>query len=132
MRPCWRKPFTGPVTVAPPAANEIFNVSNGDCFMWEQVFPAIAKVFVMECATPHAMSLGRVMADKGPIWDRIVEKHQLQPYKMAQLVPSFEYADFLRSGINKRPTSRCKSTIKNPLKPDSRNASIRRKCSCGS
>ena len=76
------------------AANEIFNVSNGDCFMWEQVFPAIAKVFGMECAAPHAMSLGRVMADKGPVWDLIVEKHQLQPYKMAQLVPSFEYADF--------------------------------------
>jgi nucleoside-diphosphate-sugar epimerase len=76
------------------AANEIFNVSNGDCFMWEQVFPAIAKVFNMECAAPHAMSLGRVMADKGPVWDRIVQKHQLQPYKMAQLVPSFEYADF--------------------------------------
>jgi nucleoside-diphosphate-sugar epimerase len=76
------------------AANEIFNVSNGDCFMWEQVFPAIAKVFAMECAAPHAMSLGRVMVDKGPVWDRIVEKHQLQSYKMAQLVPSFEYADF--------------------------------------
>ena len=40
------------------------------------------------------MSLGRVMADKGPVWDRVVEKHQLQPYKMTQLVPSFEYADF--------------------------------------
>ena len=76
------------------AANEIFNVSNGDCFMWEQVFPTIAKVFAMDYAAPHAMSLGRVMADKGPVWDRIVEKHQLQPYKMAQLVPSFEYADF--------------------------------------
>jgi hypothetical protein len=28
------------------------------------------------------------------VWDRIVEKYQLRPYRMAQLVPSFEYADF--------------------------------------
>lgn len=78
----------------PHAANEIFNVSNGDAFMWEQVFPAIAKVFSMECAAPHTMSLGRVMADKAAVWDDIVKKHQLRPYKLAQLVPSWEYADF--------------------------------------
>jgi nucleoside-diphosphate-sugar epimerase len=76
------------------AANEIFNIANGDCFMWEQVFPGIADVFEMECGTPHAMSLSRVMADKGPVWDRIVQKHQLKPYRMHDLVPTWEYADF--------------------------------------
>ena len=54
------------------AANEIFNVANGDCFLWEQAFPSIATVFSMEAAEPHAMSLARVMADKEPVWDRIV------------------------------------------------------------
>ena len=61
------------------ANNEIFNVSNGDCFVWEQVFPKIAEVFNMECATPHSMSLARVMADKGPVWDKIVAKYNLKP-----------------------------------------------------
>ncbi len=34
------------------ANNQIFNVSNGDCFMWEQVFPHIAEVFNMPHAAP--------------------------------------------------------------------------------
>lgn len=96
---------------SPKAANETFNVSNGDCFMWEQVFPAIARVFSMECAAPHSMSLGRVMADKGPVWDRIVEKYQLKPYRMAQLVPSFEYADFTFR-YRQAPYESLQSTIK--------------------
>jgi nucleoside-diphosphate-sugar epimerase len=76
------------------ARNKIFNVSNGDAFLWEQVFPAIAGVFGMECAAPHPMSLGRVMADKAAVWDAIVKKHGLKPYRLKDLVPSWEYADF--------------------------------------
>lgn len=93
------------------ANNEIFNVSNGDCFMWEQVFPHIAEVFNMPHAAPHAMSLGRVMADKGPVWDVIVKKHQLKPYKLEQLVPSFEYADFTFR-YRQAPYESLQSTIK--------------------
>ena len=57
------------------------------------------------------MSLGRVMADKGPIWDAIVKKHQLQPYKLEQLVPSFEYADFTFR-YRQTPFESLQSTIK--------------------
>ncbi len=41
------------------------------------------------------MSLGRVMADKAPVvgCDR-EEASVCKPYKLEQLVPSFEYADF--------------------------------------
>ncbi|MGZ5895515.1 MAG: NAD-dependent dehydratase, partial [Xanthobacteraceae bacterium] len=35
-----------------------------------------------------------VMADKGPTWDRIVKRHNLKPYRLEQLVPSWEFADF--------------------------------------
>ncbi len=76
------------------AANETFNISNGDVFLWEQIFPRIAKVFGMESDFPHPMPLGRVMADKAPVWDRIVAKHRLEPYSYTQLVASWEYADF--------------------------------------
>jgi len=79
---------------SPKAANEIFNVSNGDCFLWEQVFPSVAEVFSMPCDAPHPMSLTRVMGDKSPVWDDIVRKHQLRPYVLRDLVPSWEYADF--------------------------------------
>jgi hypothetical protein len=93
------------------AQNQIFNVSNGDCFMWEQVFPHIAEVFGMPHAGPHAMSLGRVMADKGPVWDSIVKKYNLKPYKLEQLVPSFEYADFTFR-YRQTPFESLQSTIK--------------------
>ena len=93
------------------AANEIFNVSNGDCFLWEQVFPRIAEVFSMEHAAPHAMSLARVMADKGPIWDKIVAKSNLKPYRFEQLVPSWEYADFTFR-YRQPPFESLQSTIK--------------------
>ena len=79
---------------SPTAANEIFNISNGDCFMYEQVFPRVAEVFSMPCGAPHSMSLARVMSDKDIVWDNIVRKHQLRPYRLRDLVPSWEYADF--------------------------------------
>ena len=78
----------------PAAANEIFNISNGDCFLFEQVFPRIAEVFSMPCGAPHPMSLARVMGDKSTAWDDIVRTHQLRPYRLRDLVPSWEYADF--------------------------------------
>lgn len=78
----------------PAAANEIFNISNGDCFLFEQVFPRIAEIFSMKCGAPHPMSLSRVMGDKGKVWDGIVLKYQLKPYRLHDLVPSWEYADF--------------------------------------
>ena len=34
------------------------------------------------------------MGDKGPVWDDIVRKHKLRPYRLRDLVPSWEYADF--------------------------------------
>ena len=96
---------------SPNASNQIFNVANGDSFLWEQVFPHIAEVFAMPCAEPHAMSLGRVMANKGPVWDDIVRKHQLKPYALTQLVPSWEYADFTFR-YRQTPFESVQSTIK--------------------
>jgi len=93
------------------ARNEIFNVANGDAFLWEQVFPAIAGVFGMACDMPHQMSLARVMADKSAVWDGIVKKYGLRPYKLADLVPSWEYADFTFR-YRQTPYESIQSTIK--------------------
>jgi len=79
---------------SPSAANEVFNVANGDCFMWEHLWPRFAEVFGMDDAPPHSFSMARVMPDKGPVWDRIVAKHRLRPYRLEQLVPSWDFTDF--------------------------------------
>jgi hypothetical protein len=34
------------------------------------------------------------MADKGPVWDRIVQKHGLEPYAYDEIV-SWPYGDFV-------------------------------------
>jgi nucleoside-diphosphate-sugar epimerase len=93
------------------AANQIFNIANGDCFLWEQLWPEIADVFGMEIGEPHAMSLARVMPDKGAAWDSLVRKHELKSYSLEQLVPAWDFVDFtLRH--NQRPFHSLLSTIK--------------------
>jgi hypothetical protein len=49
-------------------------------------------------ARPHSprrqLSLAKFMADKGPGWDRIVQKHGLKPYRYEEIV-SWPYGDFV-------------------------------------
>lgn len=79
----------------PRCANEIYNMGNGDCFCWPNVFPRIAnEVFNMDYAPPHADYLAVVMADKSPVWNSIVEKHGLKQYEMKDLVASWQVVDF--------------------------------------
>ncbi len=42
-----------------------FNITNGDCFRWRNLWPNIAAVFEMAVADPQTISLTRHMADKG-------------------------------------------------------------------
>lgn len=96
---------------AETARNEVFNVANGDVFMWEHVFPRIAEVFEMASEPPHTMSLVRVMTGKGSVWDRIVLKHGLIPHTLTDLVPAWDFPDFsLR--YNTSPFPNFMSTIK--------------------
>ena len=96
---------------APAAANEIFNISNGDCFLFEQVFPRISEVFSMPCGAPHPMSLARVMGDKSTVWGDIVRKHQLRPYRLRDLVHHGN-TPTSRSAIGRRRFKSLLSTIK--------------------
>lgn len=93
------------------ARNQIFNVANGDHFQWPYIWPLFAELFDMPHALPHSISLGQVMPDKGPVWDRVVQKHGLKPHGYQELVPSWEFADFaFRYGRPPNPT--LMSTVK--------------------
>jgi hypothetical protein len=76
--------------------NAAFNVTNGDCFRWSQVWPLLAQWFAIPCGVPRNIKLARWMADKGPVWDKIVARHGLAPRSLASLA-SWEYADFVFS-----------------------------------
>ncbi|MGB9118891.1 MAG: SDR family oxidoreductase [Bradyrhizobium sp.] len=63
----------------PGCANNAFNVANGDCFRWRDVWPRIAREFGMTPGGAQPTDLVRFMADKSVVWDAIVSKHGLRP-----------------------------------------------------
>ncbi|WP_263359961.1 SDR family oxidoreductase [Acidicapsa ligni] len=79
---------------ADAAKNSIFNITNGDYFRWQHMWPRIARMFDMEVADPIPMPLKVYMADKAPLWEAIVKKHNLQqiPY---DAIASWEFGDFI-------------------------------------
>lgn len=64
--------------VAPGAADEAFNITNGDYFRWEQLWPKIAAAFDMEPGPVQTVDLARMMADKEPLWNEMVSTYGLQ------------------------------------------------------
>lgn len=78
---------------APEARNRAFNVTNGDLFRWEQVWPRLAAHFGLEKGRVRHVSLVQWMADKSGVWDEIVATHGLQPLPIAK-VASWGFADF--------------------------------------
>ena len=78
----------------PAAREEIFNITNGDYFRWQYMWPSIAKMFNMEVADPVPISLTEYMQDKAEIWDKIVQQHKLQTIPYEQLV-SWAFGDFI-------------------------------------
>jgi nucleoside-diphosphate-sugar epimerase len=77
---------------SPQAANEIFNITNGDYFRWRHLWPRFARYFDMETADPLPISLTTYMADKGSLWEQIVKQHALQPLPY-ESVASWPFGD---------------------------------------
>jgi hypothetical protein len=69
----------------PRCANQAFNITNGDLIRWQNLWPRFADFFGMELAPPRYIGLARAMADKGPIWDRLVAEHGLQRHRFEDI-----------------------------------------------
>ena len=63
---------------APGAADQTFNITNGDYFRWEQLWSKIAVAFDMEMGPIQTVDLSRMMADKERLWQSMIEKYGLQ------------------------------------------------------
>jgi hypothetical protein len=74
--------------------NAAFNITNGDCFRWCQVWPLLAQWFAMPCGVPRRIRLAIWMVDKGPVWDRVTKRYGLQRRSLESLA-SWEFADFV-------------------------------------
>ena len=76
----------------PAAANEAFNINNGNLFRWEEMWPKLAAYFDLPVAHPLPMSLADVMSDKAPVWEEIVAANDLAPTPYAD-VSSWPFGD---------------------------------------
>lgn len=64
--------------------NNAFNMANGDCFRWSDIWPRIARQFGMKPGGPRPTDLPQFMADKAPVWDALVKRRGLRatPFRM--------------------------------------------------
>ncbi len=78
----------------PRCANEAFNIINGNYFRWQHLWPRFAESFDIAPGPPQPLRLTELMADKGPLWDSLVQKHGLQSCPYEQLA-SWAFGDFV-------------------------------------
>ena len=94
--------------------NEIFNIANGDVFVWDEVWPTIADALGMKVGPPKPMALAVEMPKRAAEWAAIVRKQKLAaPEDMHAFVgESFSLADFVFNYGGKHEGVTLVSTIK--------------------
>lgn len=89
---------------AATARNEIFNVTNGDVFVWPNVWPAIAAALGFEPGDSVPLSLDREIRPRETEWAEIRAQHGLASGTLRDFVGlSFEYADYTMGYSRTKP-----------------------------
>ena len=99
---------------ADAARNEAFNVTNGDVFTWENVWPAIAAALDMNPGNAVPLSLAKTYPEWIAPWDALRRKYDLiAPGLEAFVGLSFQYADYsMRYGQTQPGPPSIVSTVK--------------------
>jgi hypothetical protein len=99
---------------AAAARNEAFNVTNGDVFTWENVWPAIADSLEMKPGVATPLSLAQEYPKWIAPWAALRRKHDLiAPDLEAFVGLSFQYADYsMRFGQTRPGPPSIVSTVK--------------------
>lgn len=80
---------------SPEAANEAFNITNGDVFEWRNVWPALAETLGVETGPDTPMSVADYLEKNAHLWDQIVGKYDLRSRNLRDLVGrGDQHADF--------------------------------------
>ncbi len=95
------------------ARNRTFNVSNGDIYVWENVWRVFAEEMGMETAAAEPRFLHHYCRERAALWDHIRDKHDLAAPDLERFVgPSLQYCDYLlRAGEAGPGASTAVSTI---------------------
>jgi nucleoside-diphosphate-sugar epimerase len=80
---------------SPQAANEAFNITNGDVFEWRNVWPAMARILGVETGPDTPTSVAAYLKENADLWDRIATKYGLRSRSLRELVgQGDQHADF--------------------------------------
>jgi nucleoside-diphosphate-sugar epimerase len=99
----------------PAARDQTFNVTNGDVFTMENVWPVLAEALGMEVGERRPMSLAAEMPRRSAEWADLVERFGLRaPADVEEFVgQSFIYADLLLAhGLDQPSPPALLSTVK--------------------
>ena len=96
------------------ARNQAFNVTNGDVFTWENIWPAIADALEMKPGRHVPLSLAQEYPKWIAPWDALRKKHDLIAPGLDEFVGlSFQYADYsMRYGHTESGPPSIVSTVK--------------------
>ena len=96
------------------ARNDIFNVTNGDVFVWEHIWPAIAEAAGLRTAPAKPFALTTLAQTATQDWDLIRARHNLLAPSLQDFVgQSLEYADYqMRHGQTETGPPSIVSTVK--------------------
>ncbi len=99
---------------AEAARNEAFNVTNGDVFTWENVWPAIAEALDMKPGAAVPLSLAQTWPQWIAPWEALRRKYDLISPGLEDFVGlSFQYADYtMRYGQTEPGPPSIVSTVK--------------------
>ena len=76
------------------AANETYNVVNGDMLVWQDIWGSIAERFNMKAGPDEPLELTKAMPTHEATWARIVQREGLRPFTLEQLIgSSWQFAD---------------------------------------
>jgi nucleoside-diphosphate-sugar epimerase len=76
------------------AANETYNVVNGDMLVWQDLWASVAARFGMAVGAPEPMALTTAMPAHEATWARIVARHGLRDLTLDQVIgSSWQFTD---------------------------------------
>lgn len=75
---------------------ETFNVTNGDFFRWNTIWPKLAEFFEMDLGPVQTLSLSDTMPLQKDVWEKIVDDYHLAPVPYEK-VASWSFGDFVFS-----------------------------------
>jgi nucleoside-diphosphate-sugar epimerase len=99
---------------APAARDQTFNVTNGDVFVWQNVWPVIAEALGVEAGPDEPTSLAAYLPQRADLWRKLARRRALRCDDLERLLGrSHQYADFcFAAGARRPPSPALVSTIK--------------------